>query len=69
VTDPYSATWEAAAAVPMLERAPEGGRNGPRSRPDLHHAPRFVVAHHYAAGVTGESSRRFRGNVGAVLQR
>jgi hypothetical protein len=65
---PHPASREAAAAVPMQERAPDRGRNGPGPRPDLHDAPPFVVAHHYAVRVTGESLRRFRRNARAVLE-
>ena len=65
---PHPASREAATLVPLLERAPEGGWNGPGPRPDLHDASAFVVAHHYAARVTGESLRRFRGNACTVLE-
>src|SRR4029450_7908337 len=66
--DANTATREATAPVPMLERAPEGGRNGPRPRANRHNMPFLPMAHHCAARVTGESSRRFRGNVRAALQ-
>ncbi len=65
---PHTASREAAAPVPLLERAPEGGRNGPGPRPDLHDAPSVVVPHHHPARIAGQTPRRFRGNVRAVLE-
>ena len=66
--DADAAAREAAAAVPVLERTPKSRWNGPGPCADRHDMPSLPVAHHCAARVTGESSRRFRGNVRAVLQ-
>ena len=50
--DTHAAARETAAPVPMLQRPPQGGRNGPRPRADFHDAPSFVLAHHHPARVT-----------------
>jgi hypothetical protein len=63
-----AAPREAAAPVPMVERAPQGGGNRPGPRPDLHQASLLVVAHHHPAGVAGQALRRFRGNARPVLE-
>ena len=63
-----SAAREAAAAVAMVERAPQCGRNRARASADLDDAPVLVVAHQHAAGITRQALRCFRGNVGAAVE-
>ena len=62
------AAREAAAAVPMVQRAPQRWRNRPRPRPDLHNAPVLIVVHHHAARVAREAPQRFRGNVDPIFE-
>ena len=66
--DADPAAGETAAPVPMLQRPPQGGGNRPGARPDLHHTPLGVVAHHHPARVARQPLRRFRGNARAILQ-
>ena len=58
--DADPAAREAAAPVPMLERAPQRGRNGPGPGPDFQESPIVVMAHHHPAGVARQAARRFR---------
>ncbi len=46
-----SAAWEAAAPVPMVQRAPQRRGNRPRAGSDFHDAPVRIVAHHHTARV------------------
>src|SRR5438105_10371598 len=59
---------EAAALIPMLEGAPQGGGNRPGPGPDLHQAALAVVAHDHPAGIAREALGRFRGNACAPLE-
>ena len=58
----HAAAREAAAAVPMMERAPQRRRNRAGPGPDLHDAAVGVVAHDHPARVARQAARRFRGN-------
>ena len=51
--DQHPAAREAAAPVPMLERAPQRWRDRARAGPDLHESPVRVVPHHNPARVAG----------------
>src|SRR5262249_21719859 len=62
------AARKAATSIPMLERPSNGRRNRARPRSDLHGSSVRIVPHEYAVRVTGESLRRFRGNVRTVFQ-
>jgi hypothetical protein len=53
------AAREAAAAVPVVKRAPQSRGNRPRSGPDLNGAPVLVMPHHHAARVARQAPRRF----------
>jgi len=64
----HSAAREAAAAVPVVERAPQRRENRPGPSADLHDAPVVVVPHHHPARVARQAPGRFRGNVRAVLE-
>jgi len=66
--DPNPAAGEAAAPVPLLERSSERRRDGPGSRPDLHHASLAVVPQHHPARVARQALGRFRGNADPVFQ-
>ena len=66
--DPNAAPGESTSLIPLLQGPPQRRRDGPSPGPHLRHATVSIMAHEYAAGVTGESLRRFRGNVGAFLQ-
>ena len=54
-----SAAREAAAAVAVVERPPQRGRNRPRPGPHFHHPAVFIVSHHDATGVARQAPRRF----------
>ena len=58
-----SAAREAAAAVPVQERAPQLRGNSASPGPNFHDAPVLVVPHHHPAHVARQTPRRFRGNV------
>ena len=60
LAEPHPAAGEAAAPVPVVERAPQRRRDRPRPRPDLHEPPRLVVLHHHPARVARQTLRRFR---------
>jgi hypothetical protein len=62
------AARKAAAAVPVMERAPQRRRDCPRPDPDLDDTPVGIVAHHHPARVARQARRRFRGNVRAPLE-
>jgi len=68
LADADAAAREAAAPVPMLERAPHGGGNRPGPGPDLQQAPLRVVTHHHPAGIARQAAGRLRGNARAVLE-
>jgi hypothetical protein len=55
----HAAAGEAAARVPMVERAPQCRRNRSGSGADFHQAPVFVMLHHHPAGVAGQAPGRF----------
>ena len=63
-----AAAREAATAIAVVERAPQGRGNRAGPGPDLQQTPVLVVAHHHAAGVAGQAAGRFRGNVRTVLE-
>ena len=63
-----AAAGEAAAAVPMVERPPQGRGNRPGPGPDLDQAAILVMAHNHLAGVARQAPGRFRGNARAVLE-
>jgi hypothetical protein len=55
------AAGEAAAPVPMVERASQGGGNRPGPGPDLDHAPSLIMVNHHPAGVARQAPGRLRG--------
>ncbi len=55
----HAAAGEPAAAVPLLERASQGGGNRPGPGPNLDHAAILIMAHHHPAGVAGQAPGRF----------
>ena len=68
LAEPQSTPREAAALVPLVQRAPQRRRNRASPGADLGDATVLVVPHDDAARVAGEAPRRFRGNVRAVLE-
>src|SRR3989441_4094073 len=68
LSEPDPAAWEPAAAVAVMERPPEGRRDGAGARSDLHDTTIETVPHHHAARVARQAPRRFCGNVGAILE-
>ena len=62
------AAGEPARPVPMVERPPQGGGDGPGPGPNLDHAALLIVEHHRPAGIAGQAPGRFRGNARAVLE-
>jgi hypothetical protein len=54
-----SAAREAAAAVAVVQRAPQRRRNRPRASPDLHHAPVRIMAYHHTARIARQAAGRF----------
>jgi len=56
LADPHPAAREAAAQVPVLQRAPQGRRNGAGPGADLDNAPVRLVAHDHAARLAREPS-------------
>jgi hypothetical protein len=65
---PQSAAREAAAAIPVLECAPQRRRDRPGAGADFDHAPVLVVPHDDPARVARQTLRRSRGNAHAVLE-
>ncbi len=63
-----AAAREAAAAIPVVKRAPQRRRNRPRPRPDVQQASLLVMAHHHPARVARQTAGRFCGNAHAVLE-
>jgi hypothetical protein len=59
LADGYAAAREGAAAVPVLERAPQRRRDGAGTGPDLDDVAVGVVPHDDAAGVAGQALGRF----------
>jgi hypothetical protein len=59
LAEPEPAAREAAAPVPVVERAPQRRGDRPGPGPDLQEAPVRVVPHHHAARVTRQAPRRF----------
>jgi len=57
----HAAAGETAAAVPMVERSPQGGGNRPGPGADLQQAPGIIMAHQHPAGVARQAPGRFRG--------
>jgi hypothetical protein len=57
------AAREAAALVPVVERAAQRRRNRPGPSPDLQGAPFLVVPHHHPTGVARQAPRRFLQNL------
>jgi len=55
----HPAAREAAAVVPVMQRAPQRRRNRPGPRSNFHDAPVLVVPHHHAARVARQTPRRF----------
>ena len=68
LTDPDTAAREAAAAVAVVQRAPDGGRNRPGPGTDLHDPAVGVVSHHDPAGIAGQTLGRSRGNARTVFK-
>jgi hypothetical protein len=66
IAEAVRASGEPAAAVPLVERAPDRGRHGARAAPDIQHIAVRAVRHHDAARVARQSPRRFRGNANAI---
>ena len=64
----HATAREAAAPVPMGERASQSGGNRAGPGPDLDHAALLVMAHHHPAGVAGQALGRFCRNAHAVLE-
>jgi len=58
----HAAAREPAAAVPMVERPPQGGGNRPGPGPDLDHAALLIMAHHHPAGIARQAPGRLRGS-------
>ena len=53
------AAREAAAAVPVVQRAPQRRGNGPGPGADLDDVAVGIVLHHHPAGVARQAARRF----------
>ncbi len=53
------AAREAAAVVPVVQRAPQRRGNGPGPGADLHDVAVGIVPHHHPAGVARQAPRRF----------
>ncbi len=62
------AAREPAAAVSVMERPPERRRDRAGPGTDFHNAAVPAVLHHHPTRVARQALRRFRGNVGAVLE-
>jgi len=62
-----AAAREAAAAVPVKERAPQRRRNRPGPGPNFHEAAVLIVPHHHPARIARQAPGRFRGNARPVL--
>src|SRR5438132_14268127 len=68
LTEPRSGARKAAAAVAVVQRPSERGRDRAGTRSDLPDTPIATVSHHHTARVTRQTPRRFRGNAPAVLE-
>ncbi len=67
ITEAEPTAWEAAAAVPVVQRPPDGWRYCPGSSADIEHGAVGVMRHDHTARITGDAPRRSRGNAYAVL--
>ena len=68
LAEAHAAAREATAAVAVVERAAQGWGNRPTLRGHFNDPAVPGVLHHHAAGVAGQTSGRFRGNVLAALE-
>src|SRR3989442_11601836 len=68
LSEPDPAAREPAAAVAVMERPPEGRRDGPGAGADLDDLTIRGVPHHHAARIARQAPGGFRGNVRPVLE-
>ncbi len=68
LSDPYMTAREAAAPVPMEQRASQRRRNRARPDPYFQQPALVIVLHDDPARVAGQAPRRFRGNVAPFFQ-
>src|SRR5262249_39640515 len=61
-------TWEAAAAVTMMERPAQRWRKRSRPCPDFHNLPILVVSHDDASRIAREAPGRFCRNARAAFE-
>ena len=68
LAEPSPTAREAAAAIAMMQRAPQRRRNSPRPRTNFDDAAIRIVSHHHPARVARQTLGCFRANVRAVVE-